>query len=93
MAKAFLNLTGLTTFLAQLTSFFAATSEVAQVESDTDTYVLSIDYESLLSFDTTEIIIGEDDITLADNEALLSTASDEILIGANYEYIIVEGGE
>lgn len=89
----FLNLTGLATFLAQLKLFFATTSEVAQVELDTDTYVLNIDYESILAFDTTEIIAEENDITLAENEALLLTTLDEALISTNYEYIIVEGGE
>jgi hypothetical protein len=58
MAK-FLNLSGLTTFFTQLKSIFATTSEVSQVEADTDTYVLNIDYESTLAFDTKEIITDE----------------------------------
>lgn len=58
MAK-FLNLSGLTTFFTQLKSIFATTSEVAQIETDTDTYVLNIDYESTLAFDTKEIITDE----------------------------------
>lgn len=55
MAK-FLNLNGLTTFLNQLKQIFATEDEVAQVEADTDTYVLNIDYENTLAFDTKEII-------------------------------------
>lgn len=61
MAKNFLNLTGLTTFFNQLKSIFATEAEVAAVESDTDTYVLNIDYESTLAFDTKEIITDEED--------------------------------
>ena len=56
----FLNLTGLTTLLAQLKQIFASEAEVAEVEADTDTYVLSIDYDSTLAFDTSEIITEED---------------------------------
>ena len=56
MAK-FLNLTGLTTFLNQLKQTFATDAEVAQVEADTDTYVLNIDYKNTLAFDTSEIIV------------------------------------
>lgn len=52
----FLNLNGLTTFLNQLKAFFASADEVAEVEADTDTYVLNIDYEKELAFDTKEII-------------------------------------
>ena len=59
MAK-FLNLTGLTTLLNQLKQKFATTAEVAQVEVNTETYVLNIDYDSTLAFDTSEIISEED---------------------------------
>lgn len=94
MALEFLNLTGLTTFFNQLKQKFATTSEVSAVESDTDTYVLNIDYENTLAFDTREIITSEnDDITLAENESLLLTGSDEILVNINDEYIIIEKGE
>lgn len=55
----FLNLTGLTTFFNQLRSIFATDAEVAQVEADTDTYVLNIDYENTLAFDTKEIVTEE----------------------------------
>ena len=93
MAK-FLNLTGLTTFFNQLKTIFASNTEVTAVETDTDTYVLNIDYENTLAFDTKEIITAEnDDITLEENESLLSTASDEILVNINDEYIIIEKGE
>lgn len=55
MAK-FLNLTGLITFLNQLNSFFASAAEVAEVEDSTDTYVLNIDYEKYLAFNTSWIV-------------------------------------
>lgn len=61
MAFKFLNLTGLTTFFAKLKQTFATTSEVSQVETDTDTYVLNIDYANTLAFDTKEIITDEED--------------------------------
>ena len=57
----FLNFGGLSTFLTQLRQFFASTSEVAEVEADTETYVLNIDYESTLAFDTKEIITDKED--------------------------------
>ena len=57
--EKFLNLTGLTTLLTQLKEKFATKSEVIQVEEDTDNYVLNIDYESDLSFDTSELINKE----------------------------------
>lgn len=59
MAK-FLNLTGLTTLLNQLTQTFSSKAEVSQVEADTDNYVLNIDYDSTLAFDTSELISEED---------------------------------
>lgn len=90
----FLNLTGLTTLLSQLKQKYAATSEVAAVEADTNTYVLNIDYANTLAFDIKEIITSEnDDITLEENESLVSTESDEILITTNDEYIIIEKGD
>lgn len=55
MAKQFLDLTGLTTFLSQLKELFATKQAVADVESDTNTYILNIDY-SALEFDTSEIV-------------------------------------
>lgn len=72
MAKQFLNLTGLITLLSQLKTIFATTSEIAQVETDTDTYVLNIDYESLLAFDTTQIVgdVGQFDLTTFENFVL-----------------------
>lgn len=63
--EKFLNLTGLTTFLTLLKQKFATIFEVeeveadiAEVEADTDTYVLNIDYESILAFDTSFIVSG-----------------------------------
>lgn len=94
MAKSFLNLSGLSTLLDQLKQKFSPKAEVAQIELDTETYVLNIDYESTLAFDTREIITsGNDDITLAENESLLLTGSDEILVNINDEYIIIKKGE
>ena len=58
MAK-FLNLNGLTTLLNQLKQNFASEAEVDQVEADTSTYVLNIDYTTTLAFDTNEIITEE----------------------------------
>lgn len=59
MASKFLNLNGLTTLLSKLKEIFATEAEVAQVENDTDTYVLNIDYENALAFNTSEIITEE----------------------------------
>ena len=56
MAKQFLDKTGLATFLTQLKGLFATPEAVAKVEEDTNTYILNIDYDSTLAFDTTEII-------------------------------------
>lgn len=56
----FLNLTGLTTLLNQLKQKYSSKAEVAAVAADTDIYILNIDYENTLAFDTTEIISEED---------------------------------
>lgn len=56
----FLNLNGLTTLLNQLKQKFATEAEVAQVEEDTDTYALNVDYDSTLTFDISEITSEED---------------------------------
>ena len=52
----FLDLIGLTTLLKQLKQKYSSKAEISQLEEDTDTYVLNIDYENTLAFDTTEII-------------------------------------
>lgn len=52
----FLDILGLRTFLNQLKSLFATKESVMSVKQDTDTYILNIDYENTLAFDTTEII-------------------------------------
>ena len=65
-----------------------------QVSNIIDNYILDIDYESTLAFDTSEIVPDEDeDIVLEENESLLSTTSDEILVNINDKYIIIEKGE
>lgn len=53
--KQFLDLNGLRTFLNQLKGLFATKEAVSNVEADTNTYILKIDY-SILEFDTSEII-------------------------------------
>lgn len=89
-----LNINGLSTLLNQLKQKFSTKAEVSQVEADTDTYVLNIDYENTLAFNTFEIVVSENDnIILEENESLISTMSDEILIDANNAYIIIEKGE
>lgn len=60
MAKQFLDSAGLSTLFSQLKGLFATKEAVTEVKADTDTYVLNIDYESTLAFDTTEIITEED---------------------------------
>jgi hypothetical protein len=52
----FLNLPGLATLLKQLKQKYSSKAEISQLEEDTDTYVLNIDYENTLAFDTSEII-------------------------------------
>lgn len=68
MAKQFLDLAGLSTFFTQLKNIFATpddvaavTDAVAAVTDATDDYILNIDYESTLAFDTKEIITDEED--------------------------------
>lgn len=55
MVKQFLDLTGLNTFLNQLKGLFATKDAVSDVEIDTNTYILNVDY-SILEFDTSEIV-------------------------------------
>lgn len=55
MVKQFLDLTGLNTFLNQLRELFATKATVDDIENDTNTYILSVDY-SILEFDTSEIV-------------------------------------
>jgi Ni,Fe-hydrogenase I small subunit len=94
MIIEFLDLTGLGALLAQIKQIFSTKAEVAAVEYDTDTYVLNVDYENTLAFDTKEIITSENvDIILEENEALMLTTSGEILVNINDEYIIIERGE
>ena len=56
MAKQFLDKAGLATFLAQIKGIFATPDDVTAVTDATDAYILNIDYESTLAFDTKEII-------------------------------------
>ncbi len=58
MAKQFLDTTGLATFYTQLKGLFATKNAVSEVKTNTDDYVLNIDY-SQIAFDTTEIVTEE----------------------------------
>lgn len=60
MIMQFLNRSGLRTFLNEILKFFATTAEVNKIVEDTDIYVLKVDYENDLSFDTSEIISEEE---------------------------------
>lgn len=61
MAKQqFLDKTGLATFSAQLKGLFATKKAVAEVKTNTDPYILDIDY-AVLEFDTTLIVSEEVD--------------------------------
>ena len=43
-------------FLTECKALFASQTEVEQNDSDINTYVLNIDYENNLAFDTSEIV-------------------------------------
>ncbi len=55
MATQFLDKIGLSTLLTCLKELFATQEAVADVNSDTNTYLLNVDY-SALEFDTSEIV-------------------------------------
>ena len=50
------SLERLSEFLTECKALFASQSEVAENDADINTYVLNIDYENNLAFDTTEIV-------------------------------------
>lgn len=54
--KKYLNLGGLTQFLDGLRDLFATQSEVAELNETTNNYVLNIDYDKEIAFDTSEIV-------------------------------------
>lgn len=58
MAKQFLDKAGLATFLAQLKGLFATKEAVTELKTNTDPYILDIDY-SVLEFNTDLIVSGE----------------------------------
>lgn len=58
MAKQFLDLTGLVTFLAQLKELFATKEAVTEVKTATDPYIFNIDY-TILEFNTNQIVSGD----------------------------------
>lgn len=59
MAKQFLDKTGLATFLSQLNGLFATKNAVAEVKENTDPYIFDIDYDTVLKFNTNQIVSGE----------------------------------
>ena len=94
MAKQFLDLNGLRTFLNQLKWLFATKEAVSNVEANTNTYILNIDYENNLAFNTSEIIEdNSEDVILNANEAMLLSSEDDIIVDINWAYITVEKGE
>ena len=58
MAKQFLDLAGLATFVAQLSELFATKTNVAEVKESTDPYIFDIDY-TVLAFNTNQIVSGK----------------------------------
>ena len=56
MAMKLATLDSLNTFLTNCKALFASQTEVAQNDADIDDYVLNIDYENNLAFDTSEIV-------------------------------------
>lgn len=89
MILEFLDLTGLGALLAQLKEIFGFKSDLDASAELRQQYLLEVDYGKELAFDTKEIV----DIILEKNEALMLTASGEILVNINDEYIIIERGE
>lgn len=94
MILEFLDLTGLGALLAQLKEIFGFKSDLNASADLRRQYLLEVDYDKELAFDITEIITDEDiDIILEKNEAVMLTASGEILVNINDEYIVIERGE
>lgn len=58
MAKQFLDLAGLATFITQLKELFATRAAVGEVKANTDPYIFDIDYNKL-KFKTDLIVSGE----------------------------------
>lgn len=59
MAKQFLDSAGLATFFTQLKGLFATKDAVAEVKTNTDPYIFDIDYDTVLKFNTNQIVSGE----------------------------------
>lgn len=59
MAKQFLDSNGLSTFLTQLKGLFATKAGVAEVKESTDPYIFDIDYDTVLKFNTNQIVSGD----------------------------------
>lgn len=60
MAEKYLNQQGLTTLLNSLASACASNEDLNALDSDTKMYLLDIDYNADLSFDTNEIVVVEE---------------------------------
>lgn len=60
MAKQFLDSAGLATFLEQLRGLFATKAGVAEVKESTDPYIFDIDYDTVLKFNTDQIVSDEE---------------------------------
>ena len=89
-----LTLEKLIEFLELMKATFGEKTLTTKHREALNTYILNINYESALAFDTKEIVTGENDgIILEENEAMALTKSGEILVNINDEYIIIEKGE
>lgn len=88
-----LTLEKLREFLELMKTTFGEKTLATKHREALNIYVLNIDYENTLAFNTKEIVTGEnDDIILEENEAMVLTKSGEILVNINDEYIIIEKG-
>ena len=56
MAMKVATLERLNEFLTECKSFFASQTDVAEIDTDIDTYVLNVDYDNNLKFNTDEIV-------------------------------------
>lgn len=54
--KKYTSLNGLETFLNKLKELFATNKDVSDVADNINEYILEIDYEAHLEFDTSEIV-------------------------------------
>lgn len=91
-----LTLEKLREFLELMKTTFGEKTLATNHREALNTYLLNIDYENTLAFDTKETVTDENengDIILEEKEAMVLTKSSEILVNINDEYIIIEKGE